>query len=40
VGESARGYLPSWLACLSRASLEGGVADAPDPQPTLASAVP
>jgi RND superfamily putative drug exporter len=40
-------YLPSWLAWLPRASLEGetlegGIADAPamrpDPQPALASA--
>jgi RND superfamily putative drug exporter len=37
-------YLPSWLAWLPRANLEGGVADAPDPQPdpqpSLASAAP
>ena len=26
-------YLPSWLAWLPRASLEGGGADSPDPQP-------
>ena len=37
-------YLPSWLAWLPRASLEGGVADAPDqrpdPEPALASVGP